>query len=264
MADGDGVQPDEGQGAAPYQEYLDRIPEELREQVEPVFRDWDAGTTRKFQEAAEYRSRMQPYEQAGITNHSPDVLQWGANFYDAVQQNPAAVQEWFNDYAQEHGLSVKQQEKLADDLGLGDELETSDISKALEQHLGPISQQLGEINQWRQAQEQQVALQAATQMVTEQMADIKEKHPDIYDEAAIEPFIGKYIEQDPMNAVARGFADYEAVYNQITKKALQGKVNTSGAAPEGGGYADGAPEEIKTLGDANRIALERMRGNRAA
>src|ERR1035437_4782758 len=69
------VQPPEGQGdqsnSSPYAEYLDRLPEEVRGDVEPVFRDWDAQTTRKFQDAAKYRKQWEPLEQTGVSQRDP-------------------------------------------------------------------------------------------------------------------------------------------------------------------------------------------------
>lgn len=264
MADGDGVQADEAQGAAPYQEYLDRLPEEVRGQVEPVFKEWDGNVTRRFQEASENRTKWDAYEQTGITDYPPEVAQWATGFYKALD-NPQAIQEWFEGYAQEHGLTLKQAEAaVADDLGLSDDLGMPDISSTLEKHLAPISQQLQEINQWRQGQEQQVALQAATNMVQEQLAEVKEELGDRFDHDVIERLAGKYVETDPANAVKRAAQDWVVICNQIEKTTLQRKVDTSGPAAESGGYADGAPEATKTLKEARARAMEMIRANHAA
>lgn len=101
----DGVQP-EGQGAAsgsPYGEYLSRIPEEQRGVVEPVFKDWDANVTRRFQEASEFRRQWEPYGDLGLTEYDPgylqQLLQLGQLFNDQD-----SYKEWLQLQAQEAGL----------------------------------------------------------------------------------------------------------------------------------------------------------------
>jgi hypothetical protein len=49
-------------------EYLDRLPEEMRGDVEPIFKEWDANVTKRFQEAAEFRKTMEPLSDLGLTD----------------------------------------------------------------------------------------------------------------------------------------------------------------------------------------------------
>src|ERR1035437_4068795 len=105
------VQPPEGQGdqsnSSPYAEYLVRLPEEVRGDVEPVFRDWDAQTTRKFQDAAEYRKQWEPLEQEYVDPTVESLVEQRL----AAQLGPVANQlqeltEWRQ--AQEFGRAEAQ------------------------------------------------------------------------------------------------------------------------------------------------------------
>jgi hypothetical protein len=265
----DGAQPDEGQGTpatdAPYAEYLNRIPEQVRGDVEPVFKDWDANVTRKFQEHSEYRKGWEPYEQIGVNQFSPDEVSWALQFRQALE-NPQAIQQWYEAYAQQNGLTVEQaQAETAQFLdGSYQDPDTANlIQKQLEQALGPIQQQLEQITGWREQQELAAREQQAMRMIEGQINELKARHGDEFNEKAVEQLVAQYIDTDPQNAVSRAWADYQALVNQISAGVLKSKAQAP-STPETGGAADGAPEPIRSLADANRIALEQIRQARIA
>lgn len=265
------VQPDEGQGGAgtadaPYAEWLNRIPEEVRGDVEPVFKEWDANVTRRFQEASEYRKNWEPFEKVGVNKHDPAAVEWALQFYNAAQSNPQDIKEWYERYATENGLQAKSEvaapEPALDEFaGLYD---TPNIEQILKQQLSPLQEQLQQLASWRENQERQAREQEALRMIEGQIADFRKKDPDAFagpGEQAIEKFIANYIETDPQHAVERAFNDWQTIRNQLEKETLQAKVNQPPPA-ESGGVPDGAPEQIRTLADANRVALERIRQSR--
>src|ERR1035437_2050559 len=137
------VQPPEGQGdqsnSSPYAEYLDRLPEEVRGDVEPVFRDWDAQTTRKFQDAAEYRKQWEALEQTGVSQRDPAEVQWAMQFVD-VLHNRSVIKEWFDEYAQQNGLTAKEQQQLEQEYV--DPTVESLVEQRLAAQLGPVANQL--------------------------------------------------------------------------------------------------------------------------
>jgi hypothetical protein len=264
-----GTQPEDGQGApgtsdAPYAEYLNRIPEELRSQVEPVFKEWDSNVGRKFQEAAEFRKQWEPYAPLGVTELSPDEVAWALQFRQAAVHNPDAVQQWYDEYANAHGLAAAKQQleqatgSTAEEFGF-----TDPTVSALEQQLKPIQDQLQAMNRWREQQEETHRLAEAERYVHAQMDELKGKHPDDWNQGAVERLVAQYIETDPQHAVQRAFADWQAIKAQIEKDTLQSKADQPPPA-ESGGTVNAAPEEFRTMAEANRAALERLRQNRAA
>lgn len=257
------VQPDDtGQGDAvisdaPYAEYLNRIPEELREQVEPVFKEWDGNTTRKFQEASEYRKQWEPYEKVGVSRTSPEAVDWALQFYRALE-NPQAIQQWYDAYAQENGLTPQQAaEQQSQQQPPGEQLFadyqdpsiTQALERQLQQHLSPIQQQLEKFSSWQQQQETQAREQAAMNVIEGQLGDLEKKHGDQFNREWVDKFVANYIESDPHNAVHRAWDDYQNMVNQISKSALQSKVDAPAPA-ESGGIPNVAPEEIKTMAQA--------------
>lgn len=262
----DPVQPDSGQGAGvdgtPYAEYLNRIPEEVRGHVEPIFKEWDSNVTRRFQEHAEFRKQFEPYQPLGLTELSPDEVAWALQFRQAAVSNPHAIRDWYQEYGQQHGLIETAPSSPAQPDPYAVEFEDPTIA-ALKQQLTPLQQQIEQMNAWRQQQEEQARVTEARNYVETQMSELEVKHPEEFNRRAVEGLVAQYIDTDPAHAVPRAFADWQHIRSQIEKDTLQDKVNQPPPA-ESGGIANGAAEPIRTLADANRIALEQIRASRGA
>ena len=263
----DVVQPegqgDEGEvGSPPYADYLTRIPEEARGAAEEAFKDWDARTTQRFQEAADLRKTWEPYQEAGVNRYDPQAVQWALNFMEASQANPGAVKEWYEQYATENGLQSAEPppDPTAEYQPYDEYGNQQGFEQALQSALGPIQSQLEGLTQFQQQAEQQAAEAEAMQYVDGQLSELRDRHPDAFKdtgpygaEQMVTRLLPHYIDTDPLNAVPRAFDDYRAIVGQIEKNALQPKVD---AAPPalGGGAINGAVEESKTLGDASERA----------
>lgn len=264
MADDDPVQPDSGQGGdatgTPYQEYLDRIPEEVRGEVEPVFKEWDANYTRRSQEFADYKRGWEPFEQLGVNQRDPAAVQWAMQFVDALD-DPNAIKSWYEQYAQERGLQPAAPAPADGEQEWIDPATTALVEQQLAAQLGPLARQVEEMSAWRSAQEQQRAETQALSEIKTQMDDLKAKHPDEFNADMVEKFVAPYIESDPEHAVQRAFSDWQTMRNQLEKDFLQSKANTPAAA-ESGGTAAAAPDGISTLKEAAAAAMEQLRANR--
>jgi hypothetical protein len=269
----DAVQPEvEGQGdsgtggAPPYQEYLDRIPEELRGQVEPVFRDWDGRTTQRFQEAAEYRRAWEPYEQLGVQQVSPQEVAWLLQFRNAHDNNPQAILDWAREYAQEHGLQYPDGPREAQDGMPYDEFGSGLDQGAFDQALMPVMQRLEAFEQRFAQQDEMADLREAQDLLAGAMQAV----PEDVDREMFDSFLAPYassefLEQFGLNkrmaaerAVAGALADYNKARATFEKNLLASK-GAAGFPPEGGGIANANPEQIKTLKDARAPALELIR-----
>lgn len=258
------VQPEEGQGdeateQPPYAEALSRIPEEFRDQVEPVFKDWDAGVTRRFQEASEAKKSWERYADTGVGRYDPEAVQWALQLMETARDKPDELKEWYSQYAEERGLNEAKQEAGAPDFTTYEEYgqDPNQLNSLLEQHLSPLSQQLQEMTAWRQQQEQQAREAEAGKYIDNQMNELKAKYPDDFKdttetgpEKIIEEFLPYFAETDPMNAVPRAFARYQAIRGGIEKNYASGKLSQP-PPPEKGGLVNGAPE---TMSKEERMA----------
>lgn len=274
------VQPEEGQGGGgesagdpPYADYLNRVPEEVRGDVAPVFHDWNSSVNRKFEEHAEYRKGWEPYEPLGINQRSPEEVQWALQLSQLAQQDPQGFQEWFQGYAQEHNLTPQEQAAQAADAPSLDEFFSGDpqqIQGLLDQRLSPLQQQLEQMNQRFEQQEFAAREAQARQYIDGQVAELRDQHleslpKDLRDkfESIVETHAARYIESDPANAVTRGWADFEALMNQLQTAALQQKVNQPAPA-ESGGVPALESDAPKSLKEAEAVARQQLRANFAA
>lgn len=226
----------EGGDAPLYAEYLDRIPEEARGVAEEAFKAWDANLTPRFQEASEYRKAWEPYEQLGVNQLPPDEVQWALQFHQAAATNPQAVQQWYQAYAEQHGLEAAQQAvdqlQQQDDGLLGYDQQA--LQQTLQQQLAPLQQQLEQMAQWRDQQEQQARQHEAQAYVESQLEALKDKPG--FDRDGVEMFIANHM-NNPTQAVTLAFQDYQRFRGNIERQFAQSKVDAP-AAPESGGGAD--------------------------
>lgn len=256
----DPVQPDPGQGgesqsgSAPWADYLDRIPEDAREAASEAFKDWDAQTTRRFQDAAEYRKNWEPFEELGVNQRDPGDVEWGMQFVDALE-DPQAIKQWYEEYAKQHNLTGQEQQEQP----YVDPDTQSYLEQQFQGQLGPIAQQLADLAEWRQQQEQSAREQAAQANINSQLDALKSE--DGFDRSKVEMFLPRHINADPDNAVRLAWEDYTSLRSQLQKEALQGKLDTPPAA-EAGGVAGTFPEQPKTLAEARVQALEQLRATR--
>lgn len=261
------VQPDEveGQGGegheAPYADYLNRIPEDVRDEVEPIFKEWDANTTRRFQEHSEYRKQWEPLEQTGISQLSPEEAQWLVQFRQALD-DPQSVKQWYDSYAREYGLQEQQAaQPQAETAPTVDEFlapDTQQLQALLKQELSPIQEQMQHMAEWRDQQEYAGRVAEAEQFVQGQLKELESQHPQEFNREAIEKLVPNYINSNPREAVNLAFADWQKIRAQIERDYAQGKADQPPPA-ESGGVAAATPDMPKTLAEANAQALEQIR-----
>ena len=271
----DGVQPDAGQGEGgqqsggqPYADYLARVPDEVRGDIEPIFKDWNSHVNSRFQEHAEYQKQWKPYEEAGVTRYEPQDIQ--AAFQ--LLQDPQQLRAWAD---QQYGPVAPEPAAEPDPYAFQDPSQQQ-FTELLSKEIGPLREQLDQFTQWRQQLEQQQQEAQIDQQINAEMQALKEKHAaslpeDVRNnfEDIIQRFGWKYAEPgaDPKQVVAKAWADFESLSNQLRSSAIQQKLDQP-APPEHGGQADVAPKPLgrgdDALKNARSIAIEQLRQNRAA
>lgn len=237
----------EGQGQTPYGEYLDRLPEEIRGDVEPIFKEWDSNVTKRFQEAAEFRKSMEPYAEMGLNNVPSEELQNLLALRELAESNPEGFDQWLFQTAQERGL-------LGEDEMSEDPFGESDVSE-----LDPLMSKLQELEQWKEQQEYESRVSEAMKVVEQQVEEASQKYPDVPKDLA-EQFLASFAESDPENAVNLAYEAASKWMAQIQQGMVEDKLAQPEAA-ESGSKADGSPEEIRDFRQASEQALARLKSN---
>jgi hypothetical protein len=142
----------------------------------------------------------------------------------------------------------------------GQAQDTQAIENALKAQLAPITNALEGLTRFQQQTEAQQREAEAERFLAGQLDELRQKHPDAFADTGpygAEKMIGRlrehYIETDPLNAIPRAFADYQAIIAQVEKNALQQKIDQPPPALSSGMTNAGA-EPIKTLSDAREGA----------
>lgn len=251
--------PAEGQGAdttdAGYAQYLDSVAPEIREQVEPLFKEFDGNVTKKFQEHAEYRKGWAPYEEIGINNLDPDQVKGLLEFAN-MANDPEQFSAWWKAAGDEMGLFDKFASS-PDDLELEDDLSQEKIAELVEKQ---VAEKLGPVEQTLQQQEQDRKAAQANEEVANAMKSIRSENTSLFEgdeskqeetERMIARLAYSYSDDNslsPSEMIQKGFEDYQNLIGQGEKSLFADKSNQP-PPPEGAGGADTSPEKIASFDD---------------
>jgi hypothetical protein len=241
------VESSEGQGQAPYSEYLDRLPEDIRGDVEPIFKDWDSNVTKKFQEAAEFRKQWEPFSDLGLNDVPREEVENLLALRELAANDPEQFDAWLAETARERGLIE----------AIEDESLYEDESEPMDDRLSPLQSKLEQLEAWKEEQEYEARVAEATKLVEQQVVEASQKHPDVPQELA-EQFLASFAESDPENAVSLAFEAAEKWMAQIQQGMVQDKLAQPEAA-EQGQKVDGSAERITSFAEASQAALARLK-----
>lgn len=235
-----------------YAQYLDSVAPEIREQVEPLFKEFDGNVTKKFQEHAEYRKGWTPYEELGIKDVPPEQLQELLAFAQ-MANDPQRFDQWLQSQATERGLLQEQRDS---DFDLEDNSVEDRLLEKVAELINPLKEQLSE-------QSQAKLVESAEAEINGVLSSILSDHKDLPESArdAIEALAYRYTDEPGLSGkevVEKGFADYQSLLGQGEKGLFVKKAQQPGT-PEGEGPASTADEKITTFGDPRLKAQARER-----
>lgn len=231
------------ENAVPWAQYLEPLPESVRPLVEPVFKDWDASVTKKFQSL---HSEYEPYKQI-ISDYEPDALSQAIAIATAMEANP---QEFVQQVIQAYGLTPEQGTANSTEVtpeDTGEVLTDEDRRfKALEDMVGQLAQAfLGEREQQTMAQQQQE--------LENTLSTLKSKHGE-YDEVYVLGLIGQGME--PEKAVLQFKQTVEQYAQQLNAPQQQAPAVVSA----NGGYPTRpvTPEDLASSKDTRNLVAQML------
>ena len=261
-ADGGG---DPGQGGAAdggglYD--LNQFAPEIREQVEPAFKQFDANVTRKFQELNDRYKPWEPYAEMGLSEYDPEYVGQLLQFGETLQDE-ASFKDWLGKIVDEHGeaLGVTRADAETDDLDDlgGYEGLTADQVKQI------VAEQVqGAVAPLTQAQQKQ----EMERLQAEEVKRLDARLDELIEGAGLEGlddetrdvvFTLAARHEGQADPVELGFKDFQAITGKAESGVLGAKARKP-RAPEGaGGSPPAAPaERPTTFGEAKKMALERI------
>lgn len=237
----------------PWDEYLGEVPESIRDRVLDGMKHVEGLTTKKFQEAAEFRKQAEPYMGIdGLTKYDPSELQIGLQILEQLQ-DPERMPEIARRIAEQAGLTIADAD-LDDEEGWDDEEPEDDgeqpdvselVKRQVQEATAPLTQHLQE--QQRQAEEQK-----AQQYVADTMAAIQKEAGREFDEEEQQLLmqlsaghVGKT--DDPLRA---GFETYKQIVGRAQKGLVAQKRREPGQAEIGASKPDGSFTPSTSFADA--------------
>lgn len=259
---GDPAQPDSGQGEGLGLYDLSAAPEEIRPFLEGELKKVEANVTRKFQEAADFRKKYEPYEGIdGLTQVEPDELSRLLAFHQEVLSDPQAFEEWYRAVGEEFGFS---QQPQGDPNADPDDPDASDFSDpsleaAIERVLERVDERLAPFEQQMTESQQEQRITEAQEEIRQELDALKEANGEFNEDLVCQLALAY---DGAPDAIQKGFADYQRFMGDTESAVFEGKDDTPGAANTGGTPATGV-EPVTDFRTAKERSRERFAATRS-
>lgn len=184
-----------------YDKYLDRFPESLRPVATEVFKDWDAQTTKRFQDL---HSQYEPWKPLA-EEFAPEEVAQAIALAQALESNP---QEFVEAVAKAYNITPAQAaQAIADEQGVAGLEEQEQQQYVSDPRIEQMEQALHKMAEIMFQERQQQTFQQEDALLDQTMSALKQQHGD-FDEEFVLTKIANGV--DPAQAVAQYNAAVEA------------------------------------------------------
>jgi hypothetical protein len=244
---------------------LDAIPEGIRDQVAPIFKEWDGNVTRKFQQNAE---QWKPYDELGIRDIDPEEMAHLVTFHQ-LASDPDAFKDWV---ASAHGELFS-----GEDAGGAPEAPAGEgAPEGAPQYLTQedFDRKLEEREAAREAEREQQTLHDSIAREARETLDSvlgkvvpadapTEKKQEVEDLVCFLAQKHQSPDGSVADALKAGFADYQKLIGGAKSDALDEKLVQPKPA-ENGGRAASEPTAASSFDEAGARLKERLNAANAA
>lgn len=262
----DPVQGSEPQGGEPtgtptaLESYLQTVPEDVREHVQPYLKDAEKNVNSRLAEAAEIKRALGQYQQVdGLTQYAPEQLSELLAWHQQVSSSPDAYQSWLAEAAKEAGLTPAEEQQV-DALEADGELTPEKIEQLIDQRadqrVAPLQQSLQELKTER-------AIDTETENIRSELNRLESEHKLSLSDAQKDILLklGEDYEGDG-SWVQAGFDRYREIVAEGQKAFVADKTGQQlPPSLQGGGGMPAAPA-TKTFKEAAEQARERFAQSR--
>lgn len=228
---------------------LSQVPEHLHEHLAPILKDIEGNATRKLQDGAEARKRLEAYEQFGITE--PDQLQEVVGTYLALQ-DPELRRQWWD--------AVGEQEGWFEDDGTAETPEEGQLTperiqqivqEQIQQAVSPLAQEFAQ-------QRDQQAVSQSLQTIQTKLGALHEQHGDFDDDIICDIAGGPSFQSLPLEeALDKAFERYQQIKGTGEAGLIDSKLGQRGGGLPAG-QAISRTEPPKSYEDARKVAMARL------
>lgn len=250
-AQGDPAQPEQGQGEGLGLYDLSAAPPEIRPFIEQEMKKVEANVTRKFQEAADFRKKWEPYEGIdGLGDLEPEDLSRLLQFHSEVLSDPDAFENWYRAVGEEMGIAAEPQGR-EEEGGEGEDFTDPALEAAIERVLQTVDERLKPFEETLTEQQQEQRITEAQEEIRGELDALKEEYGEFNEDLVCQ--LALAYDGSP-DAIQKAFADYQRFQGQTESNAFESKDEAPDAALSGGTPATQVEPitDFKTAKDRSR------------
>ena len=263
----DDVQGTEPQGgeAGTFESYLQSVPEDAREYVAPYLKEAEKNVNGRLQEAAEFKSAWEPYQQVeALSAYPPEQLSELLAWHQQVTSSDEAFRTWLEQTAGEAGITPQEQAQLeqAEEQGeLSREEVQQLVQQAAEERIAPIQEQFQNLQAEKAIDTEESSINGAFEEICAQndLQLSKDQRAMILDlgmPLAVDAR-GQELPMGDASWVAKGFERWREIATEGQRTFVNEAAKAPKTALSGGGLQAFKP--TTDWGEASAQARERLR-----
>lgn len=187
------TQNENGQGFNPaWNEFIEAIPEDLREQVQPaitpVLQKWDQNVQKRFEQ-------YKPFEK--YKDVDPQVIDYSLNLFNSLNTNEGALQVWeqLGKYLESEGLLGQEEDEEEEE-----EVDWDSIPPALRKQIEQLQGGFSTLAEYQIAQEQARREAEEDALLDKELKQLREKYGDYDEEWVLAKMINGMDAEDAVKA----------------------------------------------------------------
>lgn len=157
------------QTAAPYAQYLEQLPESVRPVVEPIFKDWDAGVTRRFGQLHSQFSWAEPWQEIA-EQYDPDTVSQSLTLLQALSTDPEG---FYKALGETYGLTPAQAQQAVEQGQLNADGNQQQI---VDPRLDQIEQMVGSLAETLLSEREQQQNQQEEQAFVQHLQELQQQY----------------------------------------------------------------------------------------
>lgn len=161
----DTTQQQQQQQTSPYAQYLEKLPETARPLADPVFKEWDANVTQRFQQLHSQYAWAKPWEEIA-QEYEPDAVSQAIQIQQALTSDPEG---FYKALAEAYGFNGQQNGEQGQPQEPG---ETGPVDPRIDQ----LQQTVNQLTEFIMGQHQQTQEQQEEQQFIQLLTELQEKH----------------------------------------------------------------------------------------
>lgn len=241
---------------------LESIPEEIRAQVEPVFKEWEGNVTREFQKRAEAAQQWEPFAEMGLNEYDPESVAKLIAFGE-IASDEDLFKEWVGNAARELGITGESAAGAPAAAGAAEGAVAAAATEAAAAGETLTPEKVQEIINAQFEQREQSAAEEKAQadryaeaetFIRSELDDLKKNHGE-FNEDIVLTLAQQY---DGTDAVRLAHAAFMAEIGKAENGVI-GQVSGAPATPVTGGKTDAGGKPAASFDEAGARLRERIR-----